>query len=268
MPVVESNGAQIWYDVQGEGEPIVCIGGMGLVSNQFDFVTPLLARQAQVINWDLRGVGKSAPAPLVNYDDYADQADDLLAVMDAAGIEKAHIWAAACSHIGVRFAAKYPERTASLIIFPWYSPKKAISHIFDAGVELSLAFNSLEYWAKVIATKFTTENYKAKMVDWEVPKLLGNLSPEMFRIHWGSMKASDRTCDLPLVQSDVLLLMGDAGVAGSEANRREIDKVSKAVKGEVEAKLIPESGGTYFMIERPEETVAALMDWMGRHPAR
>jgi pimeloyl-ACP methyl ester carboxylesterase len=266
MTIIEANEAKLWYDIQGDGEPIVCIGGMGLVSNQFDFVTPHLAKETKVINWDLRGVGKSRPIPKLNYRDYAEQADDLLAIMDHAGIEKAHIWAAACSHIGVRFAAEYPERTASLIFFPWYSPKKTISQVFDAGVELSYAFNSLEYWALVIANKFTSPQYQEKMREWEVPKLMENLDPEMFRIHWGSMKNSDRRPDLPKIKCPTLLLMGDAGVAGNETNRREVTRIKETIPGGADTHFIEGCGGTYFMIEAPEQTAEALINWTKKHP--
>ncbi len=267
MPVIAANGANLWYEVTGEGEAIVCIGGMALVSNQFDFVTPHLARGAQVVNLDLRGVGKSRPIPKLNYRDYAEQADDILAVMDAAGIERAHIWAAACSHIAVRFAAVYPERTASLIFFPWYSPKRSINHVFDAGVELSFAFDSMEQWAKIIATSFTSPQYQELLLDWEVPKIIENLDPEMFRIHWGSMKNSNRRADLPNIQAPTLLLMGDAGVAGNEANQRELSLVEEQIPGVVETRFIPGCGGTYYMIEQPEETARVLVEWVGKYPA-
>ena len=88
MPNIEANGANIWYDVQGQGEPIVAIGGMALVSNQFDFCTPHLAEKAQIVNFDLRGVGKSRPIPKLNYTDYADQADDVIAVIEGNEIRQ------------------------------------------------------------------------------------------------------------------------------------------------------------------------------------
>ena len=267
MPTIEANGAKLWYDVQGEGEPIIAIGGMALVSNQFDFCTPHLAEKAQVINFDLRGVGKSRPIPKLNYTDYADQADDVIAIMDALGLEKAHIWAAACSHIAVRFAAAYPERTQSLIFFPWYSPKKTINHVFDAGVELSHAFDTMEHWAKIIATAFTAEDRASKLEDWEVPMIVNNLEPEMFRIHWGSMKECNRRCDLEKINAPTLLLMGDAGVAGNEANQRELKLVAETIPGTVETRFIKGTGGTYYMIEEPEETARVLIDWMNDHPS-
>lgn len=268
MPTIEANGAKLWYDVQGQGEPIVAIGGMALVSNQFDFCTPHIAEKAQIVNFDLRGVGKSRPIPKLNYTDYADQADDVIAVMDEIGLEKAHIWAAACSHIAVRFAAAYPERTASLIFFPWYSPKQTINHVFDAGIELSYAFDSMEQWAKIIATAFTAEDRQQKLLDWEVPKIIENLEPEMFRIHWRSMKECNRRCDLEQIKAPTLLLMGDAGVAGNEANQRELTRVSESISAPVETHFIAGTGGTYYMIEEPEETARVLVEWMDKHPTK
>jgi len=267
MPTIEANGANLWYDVQGEGEPIFCIGGMALVSNQFDFVTPILARDAMVINYDLRGVGRSRPIPRLNYNDYAHQSDDVLAILDEVGIERAHIWGAACSHIAVHFAAAHPDRTASLIFFPWYSPKRTIAHVFDAGVEISYAFGSMQYWAEMVATAFTADERRQKLREWEVPMIVRNLDPEMFRIHWGSMKHSNRRADLESIQAPTLLLMGDAGVASNEANQREIERVRAMIPGETELQLVEGCGGTYFMIEEPEETARILLDWMRRHPA-
>lgn len=267
MSTIQANGATLWYDAQGEGDAIVCIGGMALVSNQFDFVTPILAKDAKVVNYDLRGVGKSRPIPKLNYNDYADQADDVLAILDELGIERAHIWGAACSHIAVKFAAAYPERTASLVFFPWYSPKRTIQHVFDAGVEISHAFGSMEFWAYMVATAFTADERQQKLRDWEIPMIVNNLDPEMFRIHWGSMKHSNRRSDLESIHAPTLLLMGDAGVASSEANRREVERVREMIPGETELHLVEGCGGTYFMIEEPEETARVLVDWMQRHPA-
>lgn len=266
MPTIEANGAKLWYELEGSGDTIACIGGIGLVSNQFDYVTPLLKENAQVLNWDFRGVGKSRPLPDVHYADYADQAADLLAIMDDAGVEKAHIWGSACSHIAVKFAAEYPERTASLILFPWYSPKRTIKHVFDAGVELSYAFDSLEFWSKIIVERFSSPNMTKEMGEWESSTLCANLEPEAFRRLWAGMKVSDRSSDLPKIACPTLLLMGDVGVAGNEANQHAIRQVEKGVAGDVETALIAGCGGTFYMIEKPKETADVLVDWMARHP--
>lgn len=267
MPIVEANAAKLWYDVQGEGEPLFCIGGMALVSNQYDFVTPILAKSCKVINYDLRGVGKSAPPPLLNYRDYAEQAEDVKAVMDAIGIEKAHIWAGACSHIGVKFAARYPERTASLIFFPWFRPISAVVHIFDAGIDLCNGFGTMEHWAKIIASAFTDPEFRKLMLEWEVPMLVGNMSCEAFKIHWGGMKCCDLTSDIPKIKAPTLMLMGTEGVAGNKTTQSEIRYVQESIPG-AETAYIQGSGGTYYMIDNPEKTCQAVLDWLKKHPVQ
>jgi len=59
MPHVKSNGTNIWYDVVGQGDPLVLIGGNSLVHRQWDFMLPLLRDHFQVILYDQRGAGLS-----------------------------------------------------------------------------------------------------------------------------------------------------------------------------------------------------------------
>jgi pimeloyl-ACP methyl ester carboxylesterase len=267
MPYIEANGAKLWYEVQGEGEPLFCIGGMALVSNQYDFTTPILVKSCQVINYDVRGVGKSAPPPPLNYRDYSEQAEDVLAVMDEIGVKKAHIWAGACSHIGVRFAARYPERTASLIFFPWFRPLPAVVPIFDAGINLCDGFGTMEHWANIIASAFTDPAFRKLMLEWEVPVLVRNMSCEAFKIHWSSMKDCDLTTEVPKISAPTLMLMGTEGVAGNQTTQSEIRFVQESIPG-AETTYIQGSGGTYYMIDNPEKTCEALMEWLKKHPAQ
>ena len=265
MPYAEVNAAKLWYDIQGEGPPIFCIGGMGLVTNQHDFITPILAKNCKVINYDIRGVGKSAPPPLLNYHDYSEQAEDVRAIMDLAGIEKAHIYAGACAHIGVKFAARYPERTASLIFFPWFRPNPSIGNIFDAGVDICRSLGKMDYWANIIAIEFTDPSFREFMLKWEAPMLVKNLSCEAFKILWGGMKYCDLTDEIPKIKVPTLMLMGTEGVAGDEAMESEIKFVEDNIPG-AEKIFIEGSGGTYSMIDNPEKTCAAILEWMKKHP--
>jgi len=264
MPYIQVNGANLWYDIKGDGEPIFCIGGMGLVSDQYEFTTPILAKSCQVINYDIRGVGKSAPPPILNYRDYSEQAEDVKAILDNIGIQKVHIWAGACSHIGVKFAARYPERTASLIFFPWFRPISPVVYIFDAGIMLCKGFGKMDYWANIIATAFTDPKFRQLMLDWEVPLLLRNLSCEAFIIHWGSMRECDLTQEILKISSPTLMLMGTEGVIGNQSIQSEIEFVEKNIP-HAKKIFVNGSGGTYYMIDNPEETCKIILQWIKDH---
>ena len=87
--VETEDGARIYYEVHGEGEPMVLVHGYPLNSGLFrDNVGPL-SEQYQVITVDLRGYGRSeTPDSEGSIETYA---SDVLAVMNQAGVEQAII---------------------------------------------------------------------------------------------------------------------------------------------------------------------------------
>ena len=264
MPTVEINGAKVWYDVQGEGEPLFCIGGMVLVSNQFDFVTPLLSEGCKVINYDVRGVGKSIPIPALNYRDYSEQAEDVRAIIDDIGLEKIHLWGGACSHIAVRFAARYPERTASLIFYPWFRQVPEQVHFFDAGVKLCKALGTMEPWVKIMTASWKDWADK-KILDWSLPKFINNMSCEAFEIQWNSMRDCDLSSEIPKIKVPTLMLMGSEESGSPKDLEGDIRYVEDNIPN-AEKAFIQGSGRTYFMLDNPEKTRDIIIEWLRKHP--
>ncbi|MER3409060.1 MAG: hypothetical protein C4306_02935 [Thermoleophilia bacterium] len=112
---VEVNGVNLWYRVSGDGEPVVQIHGAGFGHFNFDPVTPLLAERFQVVDYDMRGYGRS-DRPVQRYDMEV-WADDLAGLMDALGLPQAHVHGTSMGGmIAIVFAGKYPERTTSVVI--------------------------------------------------------------------------------------------------------------------------------------------------------
>lgn len=75
-----------------------------------------LARSGRVLLFDKRGSGLSDPVRQVPT--LETRMDDIRAVMDAAGSERAVLWAAQeGSRIATLFAATYPERTSALVMY-------------------------------------------------------------------------------------------------------------------------------------------------------
>ena len=109
------NGVELWYDINGEGEPVVQIHGAGFGHFNFGPATPELAKHFKVIDYDLRGYGKS-DQPVQHYDMEV-WADDVPALMDALDIEWAHIHGTSMGGmVAIVVAGKYPDRTTSVVI--------------------------------------------------------------------------------------------------------------------------------------------------------
>ena len=105
MPhLLAPDGLKIWYDVMGEGEPLVLIGGSSLVHNQWDFMVPLLRDRFKIVLYDQRGAGLSErPSAGISVEKWV---DDLKMVLDKIRIKKTHLFATSNgSLVAIRLAA-------------------------------------------------------------------------------------------------------------------------------------------------------------------
>lgn len=59
MPKVHINGIDLYYEMSGEGQPIVFIHGLGSSCRDWEMQVPFFARYFRVITFDLRGHGRS-----------------------------------------------------------------------------------------------------------------------------------------------------------------------------------------------------------------
>lgn len=138
MPTIATNGISLAYDIQGdpEGEPILLIAGLGLqlISWPDAFCAGLAAQGFRVIRFDNRDCGLSTKMdqfgkpqlsagffrplfrlPLLEGYTLYDMAKDATGLMDALGIDKAHVVGASMGGmIAQLIAAMYPHRALSL----------------------------------------------------------------------------------------------------------------------------------------------------------
>ncbi len=100
---------QLYYEEHGQGKPIILIHGFPLDHSIWNDVVRQLAEKARVITPDLRGYGAS-PKPEGEYSMRA-MADDILALMDQLGLEKAIVAGHSMGgYITLAFAKAYPHR--------------------------------------------------------------------------------------------------------------------------------------------------------------
>lgn len=113
---VASIGATTFaYHDTGSGEPLILHHGGESHKGQYSIFAPLLADGIRAISYDQRDVG-DAPTAAGPYG-MSELADDCAVLMDALGIEKAHIMGisfggAIAMHVGLR----HPDRVQSLVI--------------------------------------------------------------------------------------------------------------------------------------------------------
>src|SRR5438105_6424431 len=92
MPYVNNAGVRVRYHLYGKGEPLVLIHGWsceGRYWSEFGYL-PRLSDAFTVIVPDLRGHGESDRPQSGDFSDAA-FASDIIAVLDDAGIDSAHV---------------------------------------------------------------------------------------------------------------------------------------------------------------------------------
>jgi aminoacrylate hydrolase len=132
MPKIHAADGEIHFETHGRGAPVLLVPGLGGVGSYWNPNIPAFSREHQVVIHDHRGTGQSSRS-LIRYS--VDQmTDDLIAVMDHLGIEKAHLVGhSTCGAIGQTLAITRPERLLSLTIYAsWTKADPFFRRVFEA----------------------------------------------------------------------------------------------------------------------------------------
>src|SRR4051795_13727744 len=87
---VQANGQQLYYEIHGDGPPLVLLMGIGYDSSLWTLAqVPALSTQFQVVLMDNRDAGRSSRADRPYC--IADMADDVAGLLDALGIQRSHL---------------------------------------------------------------------------------------------------------------------------------------------------------------------------------
>jgi pimeloyl-ACP methyl ester carboxylesterase len=117
MPKIDRDGVKIYYEVHGDGPPLILTHGYSSTSAMWPGQVEALARHHQLILWDMRGHGGS---------DYPDDGSlysealtvgDIAALLDEVGAKKAIVGGLSLGgYMSLAFYRARPERVSALLI--------------------------------------------------------------------------------------------------------------------------------------------------------
>jgi pimeloyl-ACP methyl ester carboxylesterase len=125
---VRSGGVELAVEEAGEGTPVVLLHGLSATRRYVVMGSRSLERSHhRVIAYDARGHGRSSPARAPQDYGYDVMVDDLVAVLDEAGIARGVLAGASMgAHTILRLALHAPERVAGLaVVTPAHDPETA-----------------------------------------------------------------------------------------------------------------------------------------------
>src|SRR5262249_35833275 len=116
------NGTRLYYEIAGEGEPVVLLEGGQLDRRMWDDQFAAFSRKYRVIRFDVRGFGSSA-ARSGPYHSH----EDLFALLEYLHIPSAHLVGLSLGgRIAIDLALTHPEKVLTLVLagpglsgFPW-----------------------------------------------------------------------------------------------------------------------------------------------------
>lgn len=109
------NGLEMYYEVRGEGEPVVVLHGAYMTVDAMAGIVSELAKTRRVIAVELQGHGRTADAdrPIT----YEQMADDVAALIEHLGLEKTDVFGFSMgSGVAVQLAVRHPEVVRRMVV--------------------------------------------------------------------------------------------------------------------------------------------------------
>jgi len=194
---VQANGVRYYYEVHGQGEPLLLLhGGLGSI-DMFGPVLPMLARSRQVIAVDLHGHGRTELGD--REISMVDMGDDLAVLLKELGYEQVDVAGYSMGGgVAFRLAAQHPERVRRLaIVSAGYSRDGFYAEMLPMQAQVGAAM------AEMMKETPMYQSYAAVAPRPEdFPRLLDRMG-ELMRTPY------DWSADVPRLTMPVMLVFGD-----------------------------------------------------------
>jgi pimeloyl-ACP methyl ester carboxylesterase len=150
-----TDGIRLFYEAAGEGTPIIFVHEFGGSHWSWEPQLNFFARRHRVITFAARGYPPSDIPPEVESYSQARAADDIVDVLDAAGIDKAHVVGLSMGGFAaLHVALRHPKRVLSCVAAgAGYGAEKAHEDYFK-GISEQVAKNFQERGAKDFAPTY------------------------------------------------------------------------------------------------------------------
>jgi pimeloyl-ACP methyl ester carboxylesterase len=117
MPKIDRNGVRIYYEVHGDGPPLILTHGYSSTSAMWQGQIAALSKHHKLVLWDMRGHGQSDyPEDPTAYSEAA-TIGDIKALLDAVGARRAIVGGLSLGgYMSLAFYRAHPGRVAALLI--------------------------------------------------------------------------------------------------------------------------------------------------------
>jgi aminoacrylate hydrolase len=262
MPRISIGDCQLHYERHGAGFPVMFASGLGGYAGFWREQIPIFARAFDVVVYDQRGVGDSDTTRMAHT--IEGNAADVIALMDALGIDKAHVIGHSTgSAVAQVLAIEHPERLASAVLAAsWARQDPFLRRVYSLRRKLLTELGPTTYveaaTIMLYPPEWVTRNNE-RLRQMEAQQLAG-FKPEIVLSRIDALLAFDRSADLARIRTPVLVVAAeDDFVLPSYLS----EELARLIPG-AEAKFFPR-GGHCFMQINPREFGLAVMPFLDQH---
>jgi len=254
----------MFYVEAGAGEPLVLVMGFGGDHLAWGLQMPAFAARYRVIAFDNRGIGQT-DAPDAPYS-IAMMADDTVGLLDALGIERAHVCGVSMGGmIAQEIALRHAARVRTLQLHATLARPDAYMHALSAVWGELRPKLGREEWLRTLALwLFAPITYaeRRELVELVIQNALANPYPQSlvgFYRQGEAVRGHDTLERLADIRCPTLVSVADADILVPLRFSRDI---AQRVAG-AELEIMVNAGHAY-MWEKPEAFNAMCLDFLAR----
>ena len=246
-------GEILWYRRAGDGVPLLQIHGSAFGHRNFERLTPELAGQFEVIDFDLPGYGQSTGAARKGgLEGIAEQVREFIQALDVAPV---HVHGTSFgAMVALILAARNPELVDRLVLSCFLAR-------YDGAARMMRA--TWKRAARDSGMAAVAEDAEAELASMR--DAFGNTEPEAFVRGTEMLERSDLSPWATQVAAPTLL------IAGEEDNMTPFSPASSGIGFSTVQHLIAGSElvvlpdcGHYLVLEQPKATAALISDFLQR----
>ncbi|WP_436094294.1 alpha/beta fold hydrolase [Bosea sp. LjRoot237] len=257
-------GVRLNYRLQGQGEPLICIHGVGSYLEAWEGVAERLSDRFRILTFDLRGHGRSSKVRgRYEIDDFV---GDVLVLADHAGFESFNLAGFSLGGlIAQRLALTYQQRVRRLVLLATVAGRneEERERVATRLAALQAGDRGSHYDASL--SRWLTEGFQARN-----PELIAQLrqrnaenDPECYAAAYRVLAQTDFGGLLDQIRIPVLIATGEAD-AGS--NPRMALYMHERISGS-QLHILPGLRHSILM-EAPEQVAGLMRDFLGNGSER
>jgi aminoacrylate hydrolase len=209
MPTIKVGDTELYYEIHGRGEPVLLVPGLGGAGSYWQSQLPEFTRHYRVILHDHRGTGKSERSRITY--SVEQMTADVLGLMDALGIERAHVVGQSTGGaIGQIVAIEHPERLGKLVLSStWTRADPFFRRCFAARKELLLRSGPAAYQGASSLFLYPSWWISANLAELEREEQAGLAAfppVEILASRIDAILAFDRTAQLRQITTPTLVI--------------------------------------------------------------